>query len=133
MLGNGGHQRFLPGQVVVDPSMFGKYPILRSDLRGVGATKIRPVSRKKEELIELCHQATDVLNCLDHVRADMRVDTNGKLKIIEVNGIPGLKPVKSWSPQIFSMHYPSADGPVEEYRRLIDHIITSALARYNIE
>ncbi|MEN8210249.1 MAG: ATP-grasp domain-containing protein [Thermodesulfobacteriota bacterium] len=133
MLGNGEHQKFLCGKVVVDPSMFGKYPILRSDLRGVGATKIHPVSQKKEELIELCRQATDVLNCLDHVRADMRLDANGKPKIMEVNGIPGLKPVKSWSPQIFSMHYPSADGPVEEYRKLIDHIITSALARYNIE
>ncbi len=134
MLGNGVHQTFLPGKVVVDPSRFGKYPILRADLRGVGVTKIHPVSHKKEEeLIELCCQATDALNCLDHVRADMRIDINGNPKIIEVNGIPGLKPVKSWSPQIFSMHNPSSEGPMEEYRKLIDHIVTSALARYNIE
>ena len=134
MLGNGVHQTFLPGKVVVDPSMFGKYPILRSDLRGIGVTKIQIVSKKKEkELIELCRQAMEALNCLDHVRADMRVDANGKLKIIEVNGIPGLKPEKSWSPQIFSLNYPSLDGPMEDYRKLIDHIVTSALARYNIE
>jgi len=133
MLGNGVHQAFLAGKVVVDPSMFGKYPILRSDLRGVGVTKIKPVSQEKEELIELCRQAMEALNCLDHVRADMRLDANGKMKIIEVNGIPGLKPVKSWSPQIFSLNYPSSDGPMEEYRKLIDHIVTSALARYNIE
>jgi len=133
MLGNGVHQVFLPGKVVVDPSLFGKYPILRSDLRGVGVTKIKPVTRKKEELIELCRQATEALNCLDHIRADMRLDADGVLKIIEVNGIPGLKPVKSWSPQIFSLRYPSSDGPLEEYRKLIDHIVTSALARYNAE
>ena len=133
MLGNGKHQKFLPGKVVVDPSMFGKYPILRSDLRGVGVTKIKPVSQKKEELVELCRQAVEALNCLDHVRADMRLDANGKLKIIEVNGIPGLKPVKSWSPQIFSLNYPCSDDPMEEYRKLIDHIVTSAMARYNIE
>ena len=133
MLGNGAHQVFLPGKVVVDPSMFGKYPILRTDLRGVGVTKIKPVSQEKEELIELCCQAMEALNCLDHVRADMRFDANGKMKIIEVNGIPGLKPVKSWSPQIFSLNYPSSDGPMEDYRKLIDHIVTSALARYNID
>jgi len=133
MLGNGVHQTFLPGKVVVDPSKFGKYPILRADLRGVGVTKIHPVSQKKEALIELCRQATDALNCLDHVRADMRLDANGNPKIIEVNGIPGLKPVKSWSPQIFSMHYPCPGGSTEEYQKLIDHIVTSALARYNIE
>jgi len=143
MLGNGAHQVFLPGKVVVDPSMFGKYPILRSDLRGIGVTKIEPALNKKEELIELCRQAMEALNCLDHVRTDMRLDANGRLKIIEVNGIPGLKPVKSWSPQIYSLNYSSSDRPVldgpdldglmEDYRKLIDHIVTSALARYNIE
>ncbi len=132
MLGNGVHQVFLPGKVVVDPSLFGKYPILRTDLRGVGVTKIKPVSEIKEDLIELCQQAMEALNCLDHVRTDIRVDAKGKLKIIEVNGIPGLKPVKSWSPQIFSLNYPSDDGPMEDYRKLINHIVTSALARYNI-
>jgi len=33
---------------------------------------------------------------------------------IEVNDIPGLKPIKSWSPQIFTMHHPSAQNPMEE-------------------
>ncbi len=132
MLGNGAHQVFLPGKVVVDPSLFGKYPILRTDLRGVGVTKIKPVSQQKEELIDLGRKAMEALNCLDHVRADMRLDANGKMKIIEVNGIPGLKPVKSWSPQIFSLNYPSSDGPLEDYKKLIDHIVSSALARYNL-
>jgi len=132
MLGNGVHQVFLPGKVVVDPSLFGKYPILRSDLRGVGATKIKSVFQRKEELIELCRQAMAALNCLDHVRADMRLDAKGELKIIEVNGIPGLKPVKSWSPQIFSLYYPISGDPMKEYQNLINHIVTSALARYNI-
>ncbi|NOX33247.1 MAG: ATP-grasp domain-containing protein [Deltaproteobacteria bacterium] len=132
MLGNGKHQVFLPGKVMVDPSLFGKYPILRSDLRGVGATKIKRVSTKEEDLIELCRQAMEALNCLDHVRTDMRMDANGKLKIIEVNGIPGLKPGKSWSPQIFSMYYPAPKGPMKAYQNLINHIVSSALARYNL-
>ncbi|MCG8637369.1 MAG: hypothetical protein MI863_26295 [Desulfobacterales bacterium] len=132
MLGNGEFQEFLPGKVMVDPSLFGDYPILRSDLRGVGATKIKPVNSLTEESIEVTRKAMEALNCLDHVRADMRLDSAGHLKIIEVNGIPGLKPIKSWSPQIYTLHHPSDQGPMEDYRRLIDHIVSSALARYNL-
>ncbi|GAB6145175.1 D-alanine--D-alanine ligase family protein [Desulfocicer niacini] len=131
MLGNGEHQEFLPGQVLVDPALFGKYPILRSDLRGVGATKIRPAGKYADQANELCRQAMEALNCLDHVRADMRMDANGVLKIIEVNGIPGLKPIKSWSPQMFTMHHASGDE-AQDYKKLVNHIVTSALARFNL-
>ena len=133
MLGNGEFQQFLPGRVEVDNSMFGKYPILRSDLRGIGVTKIRPTNHKTKEAVALTRQAMDTLGCLDHVRADMRLDAEGKLKIIEVNGIPGLKPLKSWSPQMFTMHHPSKKGPMEDYRLLINQIVTSALSRYGLE
>ena len=133
MLGNGEHQEFLAGRVEIDKSLYGKYPILRSDLRGVGATKIKPTNHHTEEAVELTRDAMKALNCLDHVRTDMRLDSNGRLKIIEVNGIPGLKPMKSWSPQMFTLHHPSPKGPMEDYRLLIDHIVTSALARYGLK
>ena len=133
MLGNGEHQEFLAGRVEVDPSMFGKYPILRSDLRGVGVTKIRPTNHCTADAVQLTLEAMNALQCLDHVRADMRLGADGCLKIIEVNGIPGLKPLKSWSPQMFTLHHPSPEGPMEDYNRLIDHIVTSALARYGLE
>ncbi len=132
MLGNGKLQEFLPGRVEVDASLFGKYPILRADLRGVGATKIKPTNKYTKAAIEITRNAMEALNCLDHVRADMRLDAAGQLKIIEVNGIPGLKPVKSWSPQMFTMHHPSPEGPMEDYKQLIDHIVTSALTRYKL-
>lgn len=132
MLGNGAHQEFLPGRVEVDPSLFGEYPILRTDLRGVGATKIRLAGDLSQQAIDLCRDAMVALKCLDHVRTDMRLDAAGAMKIIEVNGIPGLKPLKSWSPQMFTMHHPSPEGPMEDYRRLIDHIVTSALSRYGL-
>jgi len=133
MLGNGEHQEFLPGRVEVDESKFGKYPILRSDLRGVGVTKIRPANHNKKNAVQITLDAMNALECLDHVRADMRLDAEGCLKIIEVNGIPGLKPLKSWSPQMFTMHHPSPEGPMEDYKLLIDHIVTSALARCGLE
>ncbi len=132
MLGNGEYQEFLPGKIMVDPSLFGDYPILRADLRGVGATKIKPMETLTQQAIEITVNAMKALNCLDHVRADMRLDSEGQLKIIEVNGIPGLKPIKSWSPQIYTLHHPSQEGEMEDYKRLINHIVNSALARYGL-
>lgn len=133
MLGSGDAQEFLPGIVKVDDSHYGKYHILRSDLRGVGLTKIYRLESRVEEAVDLCKQATDALNCWDHVRVDMRLDGNDRLKIIEVNGIPGLKPIKSWSPQIYSLYHASAEGPDQDYRNLIDAIVESGLARHKLK
>jgi D-alanine-D-alanine ligase len=133
MLGNGKFQQILPGLVTVDPSHFGKYRILRSDLRGVGLTKISIPESRFEEAKELCKRATDALACLDHVRVDMRVGADDRLRVIEINGIPGLKPLKSWTPQIYSLYHPSPEGHGEEYREMLHLIVSSALERYGID
>ncbi len=132
MLANGDDQEFLPGIVYVDPAHFRKYPILRSDLRGVGITKIHLPECRNAESIALAKQAVTTLNCLDHVRIDMRVGAADKLKVIEVNGIPGLKPIKSWSPQIYSLYHASPEGVMEEYRQLVHLIVDSGLNRYGL-
>ena len=132
MIGNGRLQEILPGLVTVDESYYGKYRILRTDLRGVGLTKISIPETRFEEARDLCKQATDALNCLDHVRLDMRVGADGRLRVIEVNGIPGLKPVKSWSPQIYSLYHPSGQGHMAEYRQMLHLIVSSALERYGM-
>lgn len=132
MVGNGSRREFLAGQIyLADPSKGSPHGILRADMRGVGLTKIRKAEgNRAAEAVDLCRQACDVLGCLDHVRTDMRVDAAGRLKIMEVNGIPGLKPIKSWSPQIYTLFHPAANGAAEEYRRLIDQIVGSALERF---
>ena len=134
MLGNGPLQEILPGLVTVDPARFGKHEILRSDLRGVGLTKIRipPDEAQAREAREQTRIATDALRCWDHVRADLRADAEGRLRIMEVNGIPGLKPVKSWSPQIYSLYHPAPGGPAEEYRNMLSLIVRSALLRHGL-
>jgi D-alanine-D-alanine ligase len=132
-LSNGERQEFLPGIVKVDESHYGKYPILRSDLRGVGLTKIHRPTERVAESIELARQAVAALNCHDHVRVDMRVGHAGHLKIIEVNGIPGLKPIKSWSPQMYSLYHASPGGAMEEYRQLVHLIVESGLSRYGLK
>ena len=47
------------------------------------------------------------MHCLDHVRIDMKTDAAGVLRIMEVNGIPGLKPHKSWGPQLCTLYFRS--------------------------
>jgi D-alanine-D-alanine ligase len=134
MLGNGRLQEILPGLVTVDKSHFGRHQVLRSDLRGVGLTRISipPQQERAEEARELARKATDALKCWDHVRVDMRVDAAGRLRVMEVNGIPGLKPVKSWSPQIYSLYHPLPGGPMEEYRSMLHLIVHSALERHGL-
>jgi len=92
-------------------------------------TKTSKPQTRSNEARELMAKAVAALGCLDHVRADVRVGNDGRLKVIEVNGIPGLKPAKSWSPQIFTLYHPSAKGPQEDYRVLINKIVESGLER----
>lgn len=132
MLGNGDQRRFLPGRVEVDLHLFGKYPILGAGLRSKGKIRVSPVTHRLEEANTLARRAVDALGCLDHVRLDMRVDVEGRLKIMEVNGMPGLTPVRSLSPKLFSLHHASGAGKLEDYRLLIDAIVSSALARYGM-
>ena len=132
MIGNGKNQEFLSGVVTVKGGKYGKYPILKSDMRGVGITRIGIPATRGEEGVQLCKAAVETLNCLDHVRVDMRFDANDQLKIIEVNGIPGLKPGKSWSPQMYTLYHGSTEGPLEDYRQLVHRIVESGLERYNL-
>jgi len=132
MLGSGEDQAFLPATVKVDEALYNKYPILRSDLRGVGVTRLcRPESRI-QEAVDLGRGAVTALHCLDHVRVDMRVSGQNRLKVIEVNGIPGMKPVKSWSPQLYTLYHGSPQGEQEDYRRLVHRIVESGLFRYGL-
>ena len=132
VLGNGKTRESLPGLVTVEDKHFRNYRILRSDLRGVGLTRINLAGERTDEARRLADAAAEAMGCLDHVRIDMRVDRGGRLRIIEVNGIPGLKPHKSWAPQIYTLYHPSPLGEDEDYRRLIGAILDSAARRYGL-
>jgi D-alanine-D-alanine ligase len=132
VLGNGDTRECLPGLVSVEDKHFKNYRILRTDLRGVGLTRISLAGERTEEARRLADRAAEAMGCLDHVRIDMRVDTAGRLRTIEVNGIPGLKPHKSWAPQIYTLYHASPLGEEEDYRRLIGAIVESARRRYGL-
>lgn len=132
VLGNGRTRKCLPGRVKVEDKYYGKYNILRSDLRGVGLTRIFDPGPRGDEARTLAVRAAEAMNCLDHVRIDLKADAAGALRIMEVNGIPGLKPRKSWAPQLYTLFHASPGGEWEDYRCLIRDIIDSARARYGI-
>lgn len=132
VLGNGARRECLPGLVTVEKKYFKKHIILRGDLRGVGLTRISGAGPLTEEAKELGDRAAEAMNCLDNVRIDMRVASDGKLRIIEVNGIPGLKPHKSWAPQLYTLYHGSPEGEMEDYRALVRAIVYSACMRYGL-
>jgi D-alanine-D-alanine ligase len=132
VLGNGDHRECLPGLVTVDAQHYGRHKVLRSGLRGVGLTHIQPPGPRSGEAMELATHAANAMNCLDHVRIDIKTDAAGALRIMEVNGIPGLKPHKSWGPQLYTLHHHSPGGEMEDYQRLVKSVVDSALERYGL-
>ncbi len=132
VLGNGATRQCFPGLVTVAPQHYGRHKVLRADLRGVGLTKVSIPPARGDEAAALASQAADAMRCLDHVRIDMKTDAAGALRIMEVNGIPGLKPHKSWGPQLCSLYFQSPGGEMDDYRRLIRTIIDEAGRRYGI-
>jgi D-alanine-D-alanine ligase len=132
VLGNSPAQECLPGLVTVEPHRYGRFKVLRADLRGVGLTKIEPAGPRAPEVSALAARAATAMHCLDHVRIDIKEASDGGLRIMEVNGIPGLKPHKSWGPQLYTLHHRSPAGEAEDYRALVKAIIDSACRRFNL-
>jgi D-alanine-D-alanine ligase len=132
VLGNDGGREVLPGSVSVEAKHYGRHRILRADLRGVGLTRVGPAGQEQEALREIAGRAAEAMGCRDHVRVDVKAGADARLRIIEVNGIPGLKPHKSWACQLFTLHHASPAGEGEDYRRLIARIIASAARRYGL-
>jgi D-alanine-D-alanine ligase len=133
VLGNGDQQTCAAGLVSVEPHRYGKHKVLRADLRGVGLTKVTEAGARDADVRSIAVRAANAMNCLDHVRIDVKTDAEGGLRIMEVNGIPGLKPEKSWGPQLCTLHFRSPGGHMEDYRRLVKTIIDSGCRRFNLQ
>lgn len=129
MLGNGQERLFFPIHCYIHPSAYKKYPIVRGDLKLEGSIEYRLPSGDAREIEVLASRTAAALGCLDHVRIDMREDTMGALKVIEVNGIPGLCPIKSRSLEIYRLHR-KGESQQDSYASLVNRIVDAAIARY---
>ena len=132
VLGNDRDQFCLPGLVGVEARHYGKHKVLRADLRGVGLTRISDAGPRSDEVKAIALQAANAMKCLDHVRIDVKTGADRRLKIMEVNGIPGLKPHKSWGPQLCTLHFRSPGGEDDDYRRLVKTVIDSGCRRFHL-
>ena len=101
-------------------------------MRGVGLTKIGDAGPRGADAAAVAARAATAMGCFDHVRIDVKTDASGALRVMEVNGIPGLKPKKSWGPQLFTLHHGSPGGDLEDYRLLVKAIIDSGCRRFNL-
>jgi D-alanine-D-alanine ligase len=85
---------------------------------------------RAEDLCAVTAATTTALGCRDHVRVDIREDGDGRLRVIDVNGIPGLNPKKSRSIAIQIIYgVPRAEAP----QRLIAEILAAARGRQQVD
>ena len=132
VLGNGETKSCLLASSACRTTATASHKVLRADMRGVGLTKIGEPGPRGARRVGLASQAADAMGCLDHVRIDVKTDADGALRVMEVNGIPGLKPKKSWGPQLFTLHHRSPGGELEDYRQLVKTIIDAACRRVGL-
>jgi len=131
VLGNGKSRRFYPVINHIDTNQYDCYPVIREDLKSSKAIRLDIPEKYPDACIELAKKAAWAVQCKDHVRIDIREDKNGQLKVIEINGIPGLNPIKSRSLRIQNMQNPS-HSIEKSLETLVDSIITSAMDRYDM-
>lgn len=87
------------------------------------------ISPTLKNLIEkLCIQAFTVLGCRDIARIDLRLDSDGKPQLLELNTLPGMIP----DPNVVSYFPVAARTAGWDYNRMIGQIITHARERLSI-
>lgn len=132
MLGNGCERTFYPVENIINDGGYARFPIVtkKSKLDGVLDLDV-PQTPIAATLTALAASAVNALQCADHVRIDMREDRHGTVKVIEINGIPGLDPAKSRSLLIHQLY--NQDLSIEQtFKDFIARIVEAASARYGL-
>lgn len=131
MLGNGAAREFYSVENVINPAAYARFPVITKELKLEGWLDFRVPHEGTERLRAQAASAASALGCADHVRLDVREDAHGRVKVIEINGIPGLNPSKSRSLVIHGLYHGSV-APDDVFRLLIKRIVVAALARYGM-
>lgn len=131
VIGNGSKRKILPVVNVIEKGAYKKYPLVTVDLKVRDMISFEIPKKNYDEAVMLADKAINTLECYDHIRLDMREDAEGRIKIIEVNGIPGLNPIKSRSLQIHSL-YNRQYSKHENFKELVNTIVDSAIERHSL-
>lgn len=128
MIGNDDDLQIMPIKNVIDPSAYERYAIITQFLKVDKKLSFEIPEDEMEELSQLAIKTKEVVGFWDHVRIDMRRDKDGILRVIEVNGIPGLNPIKSRIFEIYNIYNPENEKE-ENYCSLLEDVVQAALAR----
>ncbi len=82
----------------------------------------------QSEIESICCKAYNILHCKDWCRIDVRLDSNGKPHIIELNPLPGILP----KPEDNSCFPKAARAAGINYNRLIQTVLMLAAKRYGL-
>jgi len=82
----------------------------------------------KQEITTICRDTYRVLNCRDWSRIDVRLDSNGKPNILEINPLPGILP----NPSDNSCFPKAARAAGLSYNQLINSVLDIAMKRNGI-
>jgi D-alanine-D-alanine ligase len=130
MIGNGRQRRFKAIENVINTAAYRRYPVLTANLKINGWIDFSIPHDRADDLCAVTAATTTALGCRDHVRVDLREDVDGRLNVIDVNGIPGLNPKKSRSIAIQIIYgVPSSEAP----QGLIAEILAAASGRQRVE
>ena len=131
VLGNGNNKHIFPILNLIDESGYDTYPLITEDLKLRKLIHFQVPECKLTEAKTLADKAAEALKCYDHVRIDMRQNDAGELKIMEINGIPGLNPIKSRSLEACALYNPDISKS-QNFQALINTIVDSAAERYGL-
>jgi D-alanine-D-alanine ligase len=105
-----------------------QYPIITNSAKEKNMIRFYIPESEQSKINALIRRTVHVLGCRDHVRIDLRVAQDHSLKVLEVNGIPGLNPAKSRSLEIHSLYHPTLNKE-EVFDKLIGDIIHCSYER----
>lgn len=132
MLGNGANRRFHAVENVIHPAGITRFPVITQNLKLDGWLDFKlPTVEESRTLQAVAEPAAAALQCADHVRLDMREDVHGRVKVLEINGIPGLNPAKSRSLSIHTL-YREGCSARDCFPDLVCRIVAAALDRYGL-
>lgn len=126
-IGEGMDARICPIANEIHPDAYERYAILNAAVKLNGGLSFS-IPEDAQEIEDLVRRAGVALGCRDHVRIDLREDAQGQVKVMEVNGKPGLEPIQSRS-FLIQVLYGKAQGEAVDFTTFMAEIIASATRR----